>query len=79
MRISHRKKVNREFAFIELKQFFEAVLIQMKLYYHHINWKILKDFRNRFSHEYFSRDITDIWQTATTMLPTLKPQFQKLL
>jgi uncharacterized protein with HEPN domain len=53
--------------------------IRLKLYYYPINWKMLKDFRNSLSHEYFSRDLTDIWQTATTMLPALKPQFQKLL
>ena len=53
--------------------------IRLKLYYYHIDWKMLKDFRNSLSHEYFSRDLTDIWQTATTMLPVLKPQFQKLL
>ncbi len=53
--------------------------IREKLYYYHINWKMLKDFRNSLSHEYFSRDITDIWRTATGVLPALKPQFQKLL
>jgi uncharacterized protein with HEPN domain len=53
--------------------------IQTKLYYYRINWKMLKDFRNSLSHEYFSRDITDIWTTATNMLPSLKPQFKKLL
>lgn len=53
--------------------------IRTKLYYYHINWKMLKDFRNSLSHEYFSRDITDIWKTATTLLPALKSQFQKLL
>jgi uncharacterized protein with HEPN domain len=53
--------------------------IREKLYYYHINWKMLKDFRNSLSHEYFSRDLTDIWRTATTVLPALKPQFKKLL
>ncbi len=53
--------------------------IRAKLYYYRINWKMLKDLRNSLSHEYFSRDITDIWRTATSVLPALKPQFQKLL
>jgi uncharacterized protein with HEPN domain len=53
--------------------------VRERLYYYRINWKMLKDFRNSLSHEYFSRDITDIWKTATTILPALKPQFKKLL
>lgn len=53
--------------------------IRDKLYYYHINWRMLKDFRNSLSHEYFSRDITDIWKTATAVLPALKQQFIKLL
>jgi uncharacterized protein with HEPN domain len=53
--------------------------IRDKLYYYRINWRMLKDFRNSLSHEYFSRDITDIWKTATAVLPSLKPQFEKLL
>jgi uncharacterized protein with HEPN domain len=49
------------------------------LYFYRINWRMLKDFRNSLSHEYFSRDVADIWRTSTSVLPSLKPQFAKLL
>lgn len=51
-----------------------------ELFYHyHIPYDKLCGMRHELTHEYFSADWPSIWNTATTDLPRLQPQFKKIL
>jgi len=45
----------------------------------HINWRLMKDMRNKLIHEYFGISAITIYTTAKTLLPVLKEQLEKLV
>lgn len=52
---------------------------EIKEKYNDVPWIILKDFRNKLSHEYFGIDPQIVWGAIKTELPFLKKQIQKIL
>ena len=44
----------------------------------HIPWRQMIGLRNLLIHEYFGVDVSAVWQTANTHLPTLKQQLLAL-
>lgn len=44
-----------------------------------IPWRLMSDMRNVVAHEYFQIDITRVWITVVTDLPSLVPELQKIL
>jgi uncharacterized protein with HEPN domain len=53
--------------------------IKSKFYYYHIPYKLLSELRSELTHEYFGSDPNAMWNIAVNILPTLKPQFRKIL
>lgn len=53
--------------------------IKALFYSYRIPYDDLADLRTEFTHEYFSVDKALLWVTAKSVLPKLKPQFQKVL
>ena len=51
----------------------------LKKIYPNYNWRIIIDFRNLISHEYFGIDFLTIWNTAFDKLPELKEIIEKIL
>ena len=44
----------------------------------HIDWKLIKSFRNIVAHEYFGLDYSIVWHIVTVDLPLLKQALQSL-
>jgi uncharacterized protein with HEPN domain len=42
--------------------------------YPHVPWKRMAGMRDRLVHAYFGTDAKIVWETATALIPTLKPQ-----
>ena len=53
--------------------------IKSLFYQYRIPYTRLSDIRTDLTHEYFSVDKELLWSTAKNVLPSLKPQFQKVL
>lgn len=53
--------------------------IKTLFYSYRIPYDDLSALRSEFTHEYFSVDKALLWVTAKSVLPRLKPQFQKVL
>lgn len=51
----------------------------IKEQYSSIPWRLLKDFRNVLSHEYFGVNEEIVWDIVTNKLPPLKSQIEKVL
>ncbi|MGD9685628.1 MAG: DUF86 domain-containing protein [Desulfobacter sp.] len=47
--------------------------------YPDIPWRLLKDFRNVLSHEYFGVNEEIVWDIVTNKLPPLKTQIEEIL
>ena len=45
---------------------------EFKSKYSHIPWRVIKDTRNFYVHNYFSVDMSILWSTITEYLPDLK-------
>ena len=54
---------------------------RIKEFFYHfsIPYADLSDMRTDLTHEYFSINVKVFWDTATKDLPSLKPQFKKVL
>jgi len=50
-----------------------------KLNHSDIDWRGIKDFRNFISHDYFSVNVTEVWQIIKDHLPILKSQLLNIL
>lgn len=50
----------------------------IKLRYRHIRWKEISGTRDRLIHGYFGVNIDIIWEIATTDIPILKEQIEKI-
>jgi len=50
-----------------------------KLNHTDIDWRGIKDFRNFIAHEYFSVNVTEVWQIIKDHLPILKSQLLNIL
>jgi uncharacterized protein with HEPN domain len=44
-----------------------------------VPWRLLGDFRNKLSHDYFGLDLDVIWKTATEDAPGLLAQIESLI
>jgi uncharacterized protein with HEPN domain len=53
--------------------------IKSKFYYYHVPYKMLSELRSELTHDYFGSDPNAMWNMAVNILPTLKPQFRKIL
>ena len=47
--------------------------------YPHVPWKNMAGMRDKLIHAYFGTDATIVWETATALIPTLKPQVAQVL
>lgn len=50
-----------------------------KAHYTQINWRIIKDFRNKIIHDYIGTDYREVWKIIQQGLPTLKHQIESIL
>lgn len=50
-----------------------------KRHHPHIEWRIIKDFRNFIIHEYFGIDNRIVWETIKNRLPELLNEFSVLI
>ena len=57
----------------------KLVPLEIKEKYSQIPWKRLKSARNVLAHEYPKVEFRDLWDTAKSELPPLKPIFQEIL
>jgi uncharacterized protein with HEPN domain len=53
--------------------------IKSQFYHYRIPYKVLSELRSELTHEYFGSDPNAMWNMAVNVLPTLKPQFKKVL
>lgn len=44
-----------------------------------VDWKSLMRMRNELIHDYFALDVDDMWVAATSEIPLVIPQIEKLL
>jgi uncharacterized protein with HEPN domain len=47
--------------------------------YPHVPWKRMAGMRDKLIHAYFGTDAKVVWETATGLIPTLKPQVVQVL
>ncbi len=47
--------------------------------YSNVPWKSMAGMRDKLIHVYFGTDATIVWETATALIPTLKPQVMQVL
>ena len=52
---------------------------EIKLKYHHINWRGAKSMRNFIVHEYFSVDLNFVWETLFETIPSFKNDISEML
>jgi uncharacterized protein with HEPN domain len=52
---------------------------EIKLKYHHINWRGAKSLRNFIVHEYFSVDLNFVWETLFETIPSFKNDISEML
>ncbi len=57
----------------------KLVPLEIKEKYSQIPWKRLKSARNVLAHEYPKVEFRDLWDTAKSELPPLKPLLQEIL
>jgi len=50
-----------------------------KIQYTQINWRIIKDFRNKIIHDYIGTDYREVWKTVQKDLPNLEQQIEAIL
>ena len=51
----------------------------LKQQYGHINWRLVKDFRNIIVHDYFGIDNTIVWDIINLNLPDLRHDISHIL
>jgi uncharacterized protein with HEPN domain len=49
-----------------------------KTSYSSINWREIKDFKNKLIHDYFGVDVETVWNIIQNDLPLLKQQLQSI-
>lgn len=47
--------------------------------YSNVPWKRMAGMRDKLIHAYFGTDATIVWESATALIPALKPQVMKVL
>jgi uncharacterized protein with HEPN domain len=47
--------------------------------YTQINWRVVKDFRNKLIHDYFGVDFSTVWIISKEELPVLKEKIKSLI
>jgi uncharacterized protein with HEPN domain len=52
---------------------------ELKNNYPNIEWKKIKDFRNRIVHDYVGIDMAIVYEIITNDLKTLKPEIEKII
>lgn len=50
-----------------------------KAQYTQINWRIIKDFRNKIIHDYIGTDYREVWKILQHDLPHLEQQIETIL
>jgi uncharacterized protein with HEPN domain len=51
---------------------------EVQLKYPKIEWRLMKDMRNKLSHEYFGIDVHILWETIHKNLPSVKRELEAL-